>query len=497
MQTVTLGPIVGHTDTQSTRIWIRVSDDPGLYELRVRGVGKVPFHSTESTIELGTATAAIDGLRSDGEYRYQVLRRGRAVAGARGSFRTMPPDGSMAEIQFVFVSCNHQEDEGAWRQLAEFIASAKPRFLIMMGDQVYLDESGSVWTSQLRRPAAERRRAIAQKYADNWGREYVREILANIPTYMIWDDHEIRDGWGSWAPDSPTMAARYRRGRKIFRRHDAFFKDARDVYLHFQMAHNPPVDLPVATERKAMPIVMRCGRLLLLALDSRGDRDVFRDHEPVLGAAQWELVEGLLSEIGSEVDALVIVTSAPIASMSPLSVGQRTLGGLRPDVRFFRRGDDSRLSRLITAGGPARSKIDEVRDQWSHAACRPEQARLIRAAAAATATNRIGGSKRAVAFLAGDIHLGGTFDITVSAPKATLPCIISSGISQLADRPIDSIATVDQSFDVAPGIRSKQRTLIQQYNFGVFQVIPTGGTPQTVFTIAHEGRSDVYTGQVG
>jgi hypothetical protein len=132
MRRLQLGPIVGHTDTQSTRIWIRVFDDPALYELRVTGVGRVPFISTESALEFGTAIAVMSGLRSDWRYHYQVLRRGRNVPGARGSFRTMPPDNSMAEIQFAFVSCNHQKNEGSWAQLRTFIEDSQPRFLLMM-----------------------------------------------------------------------------------------------------------------------------------------------------------------------------------------------------------------------------------------------------------------------------------------------------------------------------------------------------------------------------
>jgi hypothetical protein len=57
---------------------------------------------------------------------------------------------------------------------------------------------------------------------------------------MMWDDHDIRDGWGSFAPDSPTLAALYPRGKPIFDQYNAFFEDARDVSWHFQMSHNPP-----------------------------------------------------------------------------------------------------------------------------------------------------------------------------------------------------------------------------------------------------------------
>jgi hypothetical protein len=497
MRRLQLGPNVGHTDTQSTRIWIRVFDDPASYELRVTGVGTFSFVSTESAFELGTAIAIAEGLRSDWRYHYQVMRRGRVVPGARGTFRTMPDDTSMAEVQFAFVSCNHQKDEGAWQQLGAFIEDSQPRFLLMMGDQVYLDQNGDTWRSHLDSTSQKRRQAIAQKYQDNWGREALRKVMANVPTYMIWDDHDIRDGWGSWAAESPTLTLRYPRGEKIFRRHDAFFADARDVYLHFQMSHNPPVALPLPGQRKAMPVVLRCGRVLVLMLDSRGERDPWRREFPVLGAQQWEFIETLLANLPADVDTLAVVTPAPIATLSPHSAGQLALGDAQTDVRLFRRGDMRAMDRLINDGGRLEAVIDEVRDQWSHHLSRPEQERLIRQVGAARFTNRLAGSPRAVAFLGGDIHLGGIWDISASKWNSSVPCIVSSGISQLARKGYEPVLAVDQDFEVAPGIRSKQRLLIQTYNFGVMHVVPTGGTPVIVPTVVPQGKSRATSGQLG
>ena len=523
MKRLLLGPIVGHTDEQSSRIWIRVLDDPGLYRLRVLGAGTVPFMSTEGgPIEFGTAIAQIQGLRADREYRYQVLRRGRAVPGSRGSFRTMPAPGSLAELQFVFISCNHQQEEGIWRQLKTFIDDSKPRFLLMMGDQVYVDQNGDVWKSHLDRPPAGRRQALAQKYQDNWSREPLREIMANIPVYMTWDDHEIRDGWGSWAPDSPTMAARYPRGESIYARHAAYFGDARDVYWHFQMAHNPPVDPPAPGERKAMPFTFSCGRLSVLVLDSRGERDIWREGHPVLGQEQWQFIDDVVANLSAETDVLAIVTPTPIATMSPKSIAQFSadqLEHLAPDVRLFRRGDARRLGNLINEGGTGlpgetrageglnkilgksvfkiRAKIDEVRDQWSHHFSRPEQAALIRKAGAARTSRRTSHTPREVIFLGGDIHMGGSFEITVSDPAFQALCLVSSGISQAADKAIDSLVTVDESFEVAPGIRCKQRELVQDYNFGVVQIIPTGGRPEIVPAIVHSRTSASAVLQIG
>jgi hypothetical protein len=61
-----LGPVVGHTDDASTRIWIQVVDDPSRYALRVEGAGIFPFQSTEGgVLEFRTATAVATGLRPE------------------------------------------------------------------------------------------------------------------------------------------------------------------------------------------------------------------------------------------------------------------------------------------------------------------------------------------------------------------------------------------------------------------------------------------------
>lgn len=51
------------------------------------------------------------------------------------------------------------------------------------------------------------------------------------------------------------------------------------------------------------------------------------------------------------------------------------------------------------------------------------------------------------------------------------------------------MVAVDESFEVAPGIHSKQRELVQEYNFGVVQIIPTGGTSKVIPAIMHSGES--------
>jgi len=532
-----LGPIVGHTDHESTRIWIQVADHPGFYKLRVQGVGLFDFVSTETgPIEFGTAIAMVTGLRPDRVYRYQVFRNGRFVPQTRGQFRTMPDPASMADIQFVAISCSSSDRDGLWPQFADFVKAAQPHFLLMMGDQVYIDEDEpDVFEGHFKSSSPVRRRALAEKYRSSWSREPVRQVLANVPTYMIWDDHDIVDGWGSSAQSSPTLAEKYPRGQPIFEKFNAYFEDCRDVYWHFQGCHNPlPPDTvnvglpnyfvgpPVHGVRRAMPYAFRCGRTVVLVLDSRGQRDVFREEYPVLGAEQWQFIDAVLDNLSADVEALAIVTPTPIASMDPQGQTQQLLGRRTDDVELFKAGDLEGLLTLTGSKGLQKvldlgkaviatrlfnrtglqfnlgafqlNSIDEARDQWSHYLSRPEQLQLIRKAGEARLSNRISGNPRSLLFLAGDIHVGGIFDISCTIPSFKAPLVISSGISQSPGGSKDPLlgTFLDEDFEIAPGMRSTMRDFVNDFNFGVINIIPTGEGARIEGAVAHEGTSFGY-----
>jgi PhoD-like phosphatase len=527
-----LGPVVGHTDDTSTRIWIQVSDDPARYQLRVENVGLFAFESTEfGAIEFGTAIARVTGLQPDLRYRYRVVRAGRFVPGANGSFRTLPPPPSMTNLLFCAISCNGAEQLGEWERFADFVDESQPSFVLMMGDQIYMDEDEpDIFALHFDSDSQTRRRAMAEKYRFNWSREPVRRILANTPTYMVWDDHDIRDGWGSLASDSPTMAALHPRGAKIFAKSTAYFEDARDVYWHFQGCRNPrPIDSndpalpnyidgPVPHgQYAAMPFVFRCGRLAVLMLDSRGERDVFRKAYPILGATQWAFIDAVLARLPDEVDALAVVTATPVASQDPDGQSQRLMGERTDDIEAFKRGDEHELfhpksnsdkvelAKAIVSARFARStgvqlnlgnfqisNLDEARDQWSNRFARPEQKALLKKAFEARFTNRSAASGRALVFLSGDIHIGCIFDLSCARPKGSAVSLTSSGISQIDDTQPIVGTFIDEEFTLAPGIRSSLRSVVNEFNFGVIQVQPTGNGAEIAADLVHEGNAVVF-----
>jgi hypothetical protein len=422
----------------------------------------------------------------------------------------------------VTVSCSHRSNPGFWSELEDYIEAAEPRFLLMIGDQVYMDQGDDVWQEHRTSTASARRRAMAEKYEVHWRQDPVRRIMANIPTYMIWDDHEIRDGWGSWAGDSPTLAGRYPRGTEITQEYSAHFRDAREVYWHFQAVHNAPAQpgpLPPepGTDRFAIPFWFDCGRLRVVMLDGRGARDFWRPTKPILGVRQWQFIEQLAGQLPPTIDALAVITPVPIVSMAPEAISMRILRERTDDVALYKEGraeellklqkglDDSNVAlgkALAAEYIPFLSRgisdfhigdLDDIRDQWSHPVSRPEQEAVLRTFARAARHNRPTHQPRGVVFIGGDIHSGAVIRIDVDSPSMAAECLVASAIAQ--DPPSSGKAFFligEEKYDVADGIEAELGSFVVANNFGVTRVTFGGGTPTIENTLAYEGTSDYW-----
>src|SRR5206468_3531518 len=140
------------------------------------------------------------------------------------------------------------------------------------------------------------------------------------------------------------------------------------------------------------------------------------------------------------------------------------------------------------------TEFDDVRDQWAHPRCRAEQERLIRRAGDALMVNRLVGAPRAIMFVGGDVHSGALYEISVTTPAFTAPCLISSGIAQAKGHIVG--VKLDDDHTVADGIRARLQHVVGDFNFGVTRILFNGGTPVITNTIGHPNTSEVYTVKV-
>ena len=126
-------------------------------------------------------------------------------------------------LRIAFASCNGAEAEAAfdalpggrtalWKDLARHHAERPFHLLALGGDQIYADAiwdlpALAAWRAlplgrRLRAPFTDAMAsAVEAHYRDTYARAFaapeVAALLASIPSIMIWDDHDIVDGWGS------------------------------------------------------------------------------------------------------------------------------------------------------------------------------------------------------------------------------------------------------------------------------------------------------------
>lgn len=493
-----LGPIVGHTDAHGSRVWICVDGSLEGWELALEGRAPVPFRSTEDMPEFGTALAHVEGLAADSIFAYEVRHHGERAAAGR--IRTMPEEGAVADVTFVTLSCDDDSETNAWELLELFIAEEQPRFILMVGDQIYVDEGEEdLWRTHREAPAVERRRALVQKYEKLWCRESIARIMANTPVYMTWDDHDIRDGWGSFAADSRYLAEQHPQAQPIHERYDAFFRDAADAFEHFQACLAPSAGLT-----GSRPFALRCGRLLVVVPDLRSQRDFARPELPVLGEEQWSFVDSVAAGIDDSVDVIAIATSVPIVDVDPAGKLHRLFRDRTDDIDKLLEGDleavdallyrgDNPLSALVStltgftidpdfriakALGFRISDLDDVRDKWSYASNRPEQLRLIETFARAAHAGRQGRDPRRLFFLGGDIHVGAVFELEIAQPPLSAQCVITSGISKNAPLPEVVGVLVDREFEVSPDVHARLDYVVNKVNFAATRITYVDGLPR-------------------
>ena len=96
-----------------------------------------------------------------------------------------------------------------------------PRFMLMMGDQIYADTLHRTIPIGL----ADTYKEFQDRYLGAFGSKNMRKLLRSVPNYMILDDHEIED---NWQQDRINTAKK----RELF--HLAI-----GAYMSYQWSHGP------------------------------------------------------------------------------------------------------------------------------------------------------------------------------------------------------------------------------------------------------------------
>ena len=201
--------------------------------------------------------------------------------------------GSDEQPKFAYTSCNGFSNEGLkentsdpyylWNKMAQQHASSPFSLLLMGGDQLYADgiwgeTKLSDWADSSRRIKVKKKRTKDMErqidkfydklYQTRWSSPDMSLMLASIPSVMMWDDHDIFDGWGSYPQDiqeCDVYQCIFSYAKKYFelyqirskRNHNLINKDASHYALSFSFREHHIMVVDNRSERTLLQVMSR------------------------------------------------------------------------------------------------------------------------------------------------------------------------------------------------------------------------------------------------
>jgi alkaline phosphatase D len=167
----------------------------------------------------------LNGLKPATRYRYEVMVASppadptfgtEARLGAVGEFTTLPEPTASAPVTFVWSGdiggLGKCRDEQEGYPIFNVIGAHQPDFFLLMGDTIYGDHS---CPSPPNAPGSDFIATSLDEYRTKHryqrGSSALRKLLASVPLYVVWDDHEVRNNFAGRFDDQ--MPA----GRQAFR----------------------------------------------------------------------------------------------------------------------------------------------------------------------------------------------------------------------------------------------------------------------------------------
>lgn len=319
--------------------------------------------------------------------------------------------------KFAYASCNGFSDlklmnttaepYRLWQDMAALHShSAQPFSLLLLGgDQLYAD---SIWTEvkQLqqwnelgladkikRQASAELKKRIQRFYSElylsRWNQPQVASMLAAIPSLMMWDDHDIFDGWGSY-PEQLTNCAVYQAIFAAAKSHFELLQIRGRQNRGLLAGHNAGGLLPHYSMH------LQFHGYHILALDNRSERSL----QQVMSDSQWQDVALALEQCKS--GDLLLMTAVPVV---------------------YR--DFSSAEKIVDSTPWEEEVTDDLKDHWRAKEHQGERQKLIMRL---LDNARI--RKAKTVLLSGDVHVGclGVIRDKRDGTVLNMHQVVSSGI---------------------------------------------------------------------
>ncbi len=321
---------------------------------------------------------------------------------------------STRQPRVAFCSCNGFSDPKQaerleplrlWEHLANLHQSTPFHLLLMGGDQLYCDsiarreDDFGLWTwlkPGQRRKQAPTDEAFLSSYTEQYLKSWVAikesihepmiQMMASIPSVMIWDDHDIYDGWGSY--EAPEADQPY---------YKQAFQAAKQAFIWHQLrgtGNRSLLDGGRASGPRHFSQGLRFGPFAILALDHRTHRQPRR----IMDETQWTQIEKWASQQADPQATLLVISPVPLV---------------------YRR-----FAHFASTLQGEHSLEDDLRDHWNDTNHEGERARFVHHLFDWLHTK----GYRRVTLLSGDVHVGALGFLNHQEKKTEIAQIISSGI---------------------------------------------------------------------
>lgn len=192
------GPMIGHVTFNEVNLWVQTAKSQNVgfaYKIASPSVKNWNFTATEKTnaADAFVSKKTLTNLVQGATYTYRVVIDGKIqepngaqqfTTQQQWAYRTNPKN-----FSFALGSCTYINEEqtdrlnqvyGGDYQIFNQIAPHNPSFMLWLGDNIYLRESD--WTSKS---------GMQHRYTYTRNTSEMQALLANVPQYAIWDDHDF------------------------------------------------------------------------------------------------------------------------------------------------------------------------------------------------------------------------------------------------------------------------------------------------------------------
>ncbi|MEV4630124.1 alkaline phosphatase D family protein [Micromonospora sp. NPDC049523] len=372
-----IGPLLRRVVGTRATVWVETSS-PAVAQVRTAS-GASGTAATFTAFDHHYALVVVEGLTPGSAEPYEVWLDDERVWPQPDS--KYPPslirtrgDDETEPVHLIFGSCRETTQHATARRLppdaldayarrlmaSEDAAAELPDLMVLLGDQVYADQTSPTVRKLLSRRRHRPHGAPADQvvsfdeytklYLESWRDPEIRWLLATVPSVMMFDDHEIIDDWNTSARwraevrEEPWWNERIASGiasywvyqhignldpdevaadpvyTKVVAAGDAtsvLREFGEQVDAHVSEAAGPstagvvggdPLGGPVRVERYQWSYGLDIGRTRLVMLDNRCGRVLDRSRRSMLSPKEWAW---FVDRAHGRYDHLVVGSSLP------------------------------------------------------------------------------------------------------------------------------------------------------------------------------------------